>query len=396
MRIQRITDLERRYVLDALENEFSTSKNSLYNNQLEKEFAALFNTDYAIGHVNGTATMHTALAALDVGVGDEVIVPPLTMSSTSLAVLHNGSIPVFADVSKDTFNIDPKAIESVITPRTKAIITVALFGLSPEYDEILKICQKHGIYLIEDNAESFLSKYNGKYVGEYGHFASYSFQASKHLTAGEGGMLITKDGALADKARKFSSLGYAGVSSKKGKIERNDIQDPNYSRHVTLGFNYRMSELQAACALGQLQRANELVQIRIEVAKLFDEVIAGQDLLIEQAEPDNTVNSYWAYSMTLNTQQPEKDWYLFRDIFKENGGDGFYASWKLTYNEPLFLSEIQGYPGVWQKYEHGLCPNAEYVQPRMIQMKTNYWNLKEAEVQAEILQRTIKEFRNRQ
>ena len=391
--MKKIDELEKKYVLNALENEFSTSKNSIFNNRLEKEFADLFNTNYAIGHVNGTATMHTALAALGVERGDEVIVPPLTMASTSLAVLQNGSVPIFADVNKDTFNIEPQAIEAVITTKTKAIITVALYGLSPEYDKILKICDKHGLYLIEDNAESFLSKYNEKNVGEFGHFASFSFQASKHLTAGEGGMLITKDETLANNARRFSSLGYSGVSGKQGNIRRNDIQDPNYSRHVALGFNYRMSELQAACVLGQLQRAKELVQVRIEVAKLFDDVIAGQNLLIRQAGLANTVNSYWAYSMVLDTQNPNKDWYLFRDIFQKNGGDGFYAAWKLTYNEPLFLNEIQYYPGVWQKYKIGLCPNAEYLQPRMIQMKTNYWDFEEAKAQADILKKTIKEFK---
>lgn len=391
--MKRFTELERKYVLDVLDNEFSTSKNSIYNNKLEKLFAEKFDSKYAIGHSNGTVTMHTALAALGVKAGDEVIVPPLTMSSTSLAVLNNGSIPVYADVDLDTFNIDAKSIENVITNKTKAIITVALYGLSPDYDAILDVCKKHNLYLIEDNAECFYGTYKGKLVGQFGDFASFSFQASKHLTCGEGGMLTCNNEAFADNARRFNCLGYAGVSAKQGKITRNDIQDPNYSRHVAIGFNYRMSELQAAVALGQLERAEELINNRIEVAKIFDSVIDGCDLLSRQAEPIGYLNSYWSYSMVLNTNSPETDWYRFRDLFQSNGGDGYYAAWKLSYFEPLFLDIIQKWEGVWQKYEKGLCPNAEYLQPRMIQLKTNYWDLDEAKKQAEILSKTINQFK---
>ncbi|MHA1381290.1 MAG: DegT/DnrJ/EryC1/StrS family aminotransferase [Candidatus Helarchaeota archaeon] len=390
--MKRFTELERKYVLQALDNEFSTSLNSVFNNRLEKKFTEIYNVKYAIGHVNGTATMHTALAALGVDPGDEVIVPPLTMSSTALAVLQNNSIPVFADVDLETFNIHPVSIRKNITKKTRAIISVSLYGLAPDYDELLKICDEYNIFLIEDNAECFLGEYKGKIVGQFGDFASYSFQASKHITCGEGGMLITNDDILADKARKFSSLGYAGVSATQGKITRNDIQDPNYSRHVSLGFNYRMSEVNAAVVLGQLERSTELVENRIKVAEIFNDVVKDNNFLKRQVVPEGYKNTYWAYSMILNTDKPEIDWYKFRDLFQKNGGDGYYAAWKLSYLEPLFLNEVQNMPGVWQRYSPGLCPNAEYLQPRMIQLKTNYWNLSEAKRQAHILSKTIKEF----
>ncbi len=318
--MKRFSDLEKKYVLDVIENEFRTSMNSTYNNKLEQAFAKTFSSNYAIGHSNGTVTMHTALAALGVKAGDEVIVPPLTMSSTSLAVLNNGSIPVFADVDRETFNIDAKSIEAVITPKTKAVITVALYGLSPDYDAIISVCKRHNLFLIEDNAECFLGKYKNKLVGQFGDFASFSFQASKHLTCGEGGMLICNNEDYANNARRFNCLGYAGVSAKQGKITRNDIQDPNYSRHVALGFNYRMSELQAAVALGQLERAEELIQNRIQIAKIFDEVVLSSNLFTRQAEPDGYVNSYWSYSMIMNTENAPKDWYAFRDLFPKKWG----------------------------------------------------------------------------
>ena len=390
--MNRISDLEKKYVMQALEDEFQTSKNSNFNNKLEREFAEMFHSKYAIGHCNGTATLHVALLACGIKPGDEVIVPALTMSSTSIPVVLCGAIPVFADSDLDTFEISADSIEKCITSKTKAIITVSLYGLAPDYDRIIDICKKHNIMLIEDNAESFLGEYKGKLVGEFGDFSSFSFQASKHLTSGEGGMLITNNEELADKARRLNCLGYAGVNAKQGKITRNDIQDPNYSRHVSFGYNYRMSELQAACALGQLERAKELVDNRIEVARIFDEAINNQELLIRQKEPEGYKNSYWSYSLMLKTDNPDVDWYRFRDLFQKNGGDGYYAAWKLSYNEPAYQEILQPMPGVWQKYDEKCCPNAEYLQKRMIQLKTNYWDIEEAKNQAEILKKTITEY----
>tara|TARA_B100001173_G_scaffold312161_1_gene331978 strand:+ start:112 stop:1290 length:1179 start_codon:yes stop_codon:yes gene_type:complete len=391
--MKRITDLEKNYVLEALDNEFCTSKNGLFTNKMEAKFSEIFEYDYSISHVNGTATMHTALHALGVGEGDEVIVPPLTMASTSLCVLQNGSIPVFADVDINTYNIDPQSIRDKITSKTKAIITVALFGLSPEYDKILEICKEYNIFLIEDNAECFLGYYKGKLVGTFGDFSSYSFQASKHVSCGEGGMLTTNNPELADIARRFTSLGYAGVSAKQAKITRKDIQDPIYNRHISVGYNYRMSEVQSAVMLGQLERIKELVNIRIKVGEIFDEVLEGSPIVTKQHTPDYCINSYWGYSMILNTDKPEIDWYRFRDLFQKNGGDGYYAAWKLTYQEELFEKEIQHMKGITQEYSEGLCPNAEFLQMRMICMKTNYWDLDEAYTQAEILRKTLKEYK---
>lgn len=390
--MKRITDLEKKYVLEALDNQFNTSTNGLFTNKMEAKFTEIFEYEFSISHVNGTATMHTALHALGLGKGDEVIVPPLTMASTSLCVLQNGSIPVFADVDLKTYNIDPQSIRDKITSKTKAIITVALYGLSPEYDEILEICKEYNLFLIEDNAECFLGYYKGKLVGTFGEFSSYSFQASKHISCGEGGMLTTNNSRLADKARRFTSLGYAGVSAKQAKITRNAIQDPTYNRHISVGYNYRMSEVQSAVMLGQLERINELVDIRIKVGEIFDEAIKGSKVVTKQHTPDYCVNSYWGYAMILNTDNPEVDWYKFRDLFQKNGGDGYYAAWKLTYQESLFSEEIQKMEGVSQEYTKGLCPNAEYLQQRIIAMKTNYWNIEEAKFQAKILKKTLEDY----
>ena len=391
--MERISGLEKKYVLEVLENQFQASKNNIFISRLEAKFAEIFHREFAVSLGNGTAAMHTALAALGVNPGEEVIVPSLTMSSPALAVLHNNSIPVFADADRKTFNISADSIRANITGKTRAVIVVSLYGLAPDYDQILKICRAKRIFLIEDNAQAFLSRYQGKLVGRFGDFASFSFQALKHLTCGEGGMLVTDTEALADKARKFAGLGYGSIGAKKGRVARSDIQDPNFDRHACFGFNYRMSELQAAVALGQLERAEELVEARIKSAGILSAAISDIAWLIPQHVPEGSVNSYWAYSVLLDLENPKEKWYQFRDLFVKNGGDGIYAAWKLTYREPFFRNEVQGYPGVRQKYARGLCPDAEYLQERILQFKTNYWDLKEAEKQAEILRKTIKSFR---
>ncbi len=391
-KMKRITSLEHQYISEVLDNEFRTSKKSIFNQRLEHAFVEKFNIGYAIAHNNGTCTMHTALAALGVGAGDEVIVPALTMGSPTLAVLHNNSVPVFADISPDTFTLDAASVRRCITPRTKAILSVSLYGLPPDYDALLDVCHEHNLYLIEDNAQCFSGKYKGKLVGSFGQFASYSFQGSKHLTSGEGGMLITCDALLAQKARQFCGLGFNGLTATGSTLQRETLQQPDFDRHITLGYNFKMSELCAAVALAQVERADELVEQKKTVAKLFHEVVKDCDFLVPQAQPEGYENVYWTYAMMLKTEHSKTDWQRFRALFLKNGGDSFYAAWKLTYNEPFFQNVVQQDPRVWQQYQKNLCPKAEFVQPRLIQLKTNYWDLAEAEQQAEILYKTSREF----
>ena len=227
MGLERITNLEKKYIDDVLTSQFRTSSGAKYMKMLEEEFAEKFECKHAVSFINGTATMHACLEAWGIGVGDEVIVTPLTMSSTTFAVLQANATPIYADVDKDTFNIDPQSIKEKITSKTKAIITVSLYGLSPDYDEILNIIKDKNIKLLEDNAECFLSRYKGKMVGSIGDAASFSFQSSKHLTSGEGGIVTTNDEEFAVRLRKIQSLGYLGVG-KGAKIKKSDIQDPKF------------------------------------------------------------------------------------------------------------------------------------------------------------------------
>jgi perosamine synthetase len=336
--------------------------------------------------------MHAALEAAGIGAGDEVIVPPLTMSSTSLAVLHANATPVFADVDPDTWLIAPEAIAANIGSRTRAIITVALYGLSPQMQPIMELARKHDLLVIEDNAEAFLSYCDGRIAGSIGHCGSFSFQSSKQMTSGEGGMVITDDEDYAVRIRKAAGLGYTTLGSRKAKISKDEIQHPCFERHDFLGWNYRMSELACAVALAQLERLDELVRVRVESARLFLDAIkaAGSDLLMPQRVPPNCVCSYWALVCKLDTSRV--GWEDFRARFAGLGGHQFYAAWQLTYLEPLFRIGAFGTRKrfMTQKYRPGLCPVAERVQPALIQFKTNFWNRSEAARQAEVLYQTLK------
>jgi perosamine synthetase len=396
--MDRISDLERKYVLEVLDSQFRTSAGSAMTRRLEEKFAATFNCHFAISFVNGTATMHAALAAAGIGPGDEVIVPPLTMASTTFAVLHAGAAPVFADVDPDTWTLAPAAVAAAITPRTRGIIPVALYGLSPDMDPLMALAAQHGLFVLEDDAECFLGMYHGRMVGSIGHAASFSFQSSKHMTSGEGGMITTNDEELADRIRRFNSLGYAavGAAAGKGKITRETIQDPVYERHASIGWNYRLPELCAAVALGQLERLEELVACRVRAAALYAEAVQGCRWLTPQATPAGYTHAYWTYVLKLNPAAP-CSWYDFRAKYRQLGGDGIYAAWQLTYLEPAFRGRsfypaAEAIPPWAQRLEPGLCPVAESLQPRLLQFKTNYWDTSAAERQAEALRRTIAHF----
>jgi len=385
----RISDLERRYTEEVLQSQFRNSRSSGVIQRLEERFAAVFGVRYAIALCNGTAALHTALHAVGVQPQDEVIVPPLTMMSTTFGVLHAGATPVYADVHPKTFTLDPAQLEAKITSKTKAIMTVSLYGCPPDMDPILQIARKHKIAVVEDNAQCVLGYYKGKIVGSMSGMASYSFQNSKHIGCGEGGMLITDDEDLALKARRFSCLGYAAIGAQSGKSRapKAALQDPAYERHICLGWNYRIAESAAAIALGQAERIHELVAKRRQSAALFAKAHLGCSWLTPQELPADGRHAYWTYALKLE-ERAGLTWHQFRDKYVELGGDGIYAAWMINYLEPVLRGKTMGN----QTLVKGLCPVAESLQPRLLQFKTNYLDLELAREKADALTRTIKFF----
>lgn len=390
--MERISDREAAYVAEVLATQFRSSSGSDMTGRLERLFAAKFDCPYAIAFINGTATMHAALTAAGIGPGDEVIVPPLTMASTSLAVLHAGALPVFADVDPHRWTLDANVMASAVTPRTRAVIPVALYGLMPDMEAIMAVAKTHNLFVLEDDAQCFRGYHDGKIAGSIGHAASFSFQSSKHMTSGEGGMITTGDLELAEKIRRFGSLGYAGVGAGagKGRISRDDIQDPGYARHTEIGWNYRLPELCAAVALAQLERLEELVSLRAEAAARYAQALDGCDWLIPQKIPQGYKHAWWTFPVLLS-EAVDFTWHDFRRQYRKFGGDAFYAAWRLTYLEPAFYDR-SFCPGQWQRFADGLCPVAESLQPGLIQLKTNYYDAAQMDRQAEALAQTIAYF----
>lgn len=375
---------EMKYVADVLDSE---NKDRIpYVERLEKAFAERFGCKYAIAHNSGTSTLHSCLVAAGVGANDEVISPAHTVIMPSFATLYQNAIPVYADIDPDTFNIDPKDIESKITHRTKAIIVVHMHGLPADMEAIMAIANKHDIYIIEDSAQCVLGRYRGILAGSIGHMASFSFETKKHLSAGEGGMVVTNDEYLATKIRKAAGLGYKTLTAGAAlrQILPDDFQNPTYKRHDTLGWNYRMNELTAAVALAQLERVDFLVARRQEIAGFYLEALEGCSWIIPQKVPKGYEHTYWTFTVRYEGAYAfNVGWKDFYNLYKKNGGDGFYGGVSIPYLEPIMEDYVFG--------GSRNCLYAEYTQPKMMQFKTNYRDLEIAKMQALALWVTIRE-----
>lgn len=392
----RFSGNEMRYLREVVDSGFGSGTSGSMNNRFETAFAAKVGAKYAITFNSGTSTLHAALYAMDVFAGDEVIVPPLTVISNVDVIFAQNAIPVFADIDPHTFNIDPEDIRRKITPRTKAIMPVSLYGLSCDLDPIMKIAKEHNIGVINDAAEAHGSLYKGKRISEIADITSYSTENSKHITTGDGGIVVTNNENFAVKMRKFNSLGYAAMTSGDGRIRINkDIfQNPNYSRHDDIGLNYRMPEVAAALGLAQTERLEFFINLRISIAKMFEKAVSNCDYFIPQHTPKNYLNTYWTYTVVYDNKNVS--WQDFRKKYVEFGGDGIYAAWKLSYEETVMSSgEYKKVaPHYYNKldYPKGICPIAENLQPKLMQFVTNYGSTKDAIPYVEALEKTIKYF----
>ena len=390
----RFGEHEMNYIREVIDSGFGSSTSGGMNNRFEAALAEAEGARYAVTFNSGTSTLHAALDAVGVGYGDEVITVPLTVISNLYVILAQNAIPVFADIDPDTFNIDPEDVARKITPRTKAIVPVSLYGVSCDLDPLIELGKTHGIAVINDAAEAFGCTYKGRPIAEIADITNYSTENSKHITTGDGGVVVTNNVDYAERMRKFGSLGYASLQATDGRIRRaKDIfQDPTYKRHDAYGHNYRMPEVAAALGLAQTERMDYFLKLRRDIAERFLEAAAGCDYLVPQKVPAECNSSYWTVAMKY--EREDVSWQNFRAKFVEFGGDGIYAAWALLYHETVVTS------GAWKRrcpplYDtidfplEGLCPNAEAVQPKIMQFVNNYGSLEEAAPHVEALGRTI-------
>lgn len=401
-KIPRVAPKAYEYVKAVLDFGFHNCHSPGFSGRLEQQFAARFGRAFGVLHANGTATMHSALLAAEVGPGDEVIVPPYTVFSTAAVVLHANAVPIVADVDPDTWTLDPAAVRRAITPSTKAVIPVSICGLAPDMDPIMDLARQHNLTVIEDNAQCMLGYYRGRLVGSIGQMASFSFQASKHMTCGDGGILVCDNADLATRVRKAAVLGYSTLSARPGdSVIPEEVRcHPSFARHTELGYNYRLPEIAAAVALAELERLDELVAMRLAAAECLAEVVRSCAWLVPQKTPADCVHSQWTYAVRI--ARDDVDWSALRAKFVELGGDGFYGAYLPLHREPVFarLSQAVGacperYPqwaGVLPDYRQVRCPVWEAIQPRIAQFKTNSFDLADARRRADILDRTLRAF----
>lgn len=327
--------------------------------EFERRFAELYGLEHAVTSTSGTAAIHVALGAVNPDPGDEIIAAPITDAGTILPILFQNCIPVFADID-DTYNLDPASVEANITPRTKAIIVVHLFGNPCDMDAMCDIARRHQVALIEDCCQAHLTKYKGRLCGTFGDIGCFSLQQSKHMTAGDGGITITNDPDFGDRMNRFRDKGWT--------------RKPGARRYPFLGLNYRMTELHAAVALAQLEKIADVVQRRHELGELLSESIRDLPGLLPSPVTDGGWHTYWHYGLRI----VEGDAAKFAEALRAEGipaGCGYIGKPIFLCMESLTEKTTFGrsshpldgcHGGRRIEYAEGLCPKTEAILRQMI------------------------------
>lgn len=283
---------ELEYVTDCIQSGWISSQGK-YVSQFERDFGEYVGCPHTLAVCNGTVALHLALVACGVGPGDEVIVPNLTFAASVNAILYCGAIPVLVDVEQTTMNIHLDRVSNSITNRTRAIMPVHLYGYPAELEKLVQLAKQHNLLLIEDCAEALGTRYKGAHVGTFGDAATFSFFGNKTITTGEGGMLLFKDAAIRDRA----------------KILRDHGMSPTRRYwHEEIGFNYRLTNIQAAIGVAQLERIDSFVNRKRRIAALYEMQLADIEWLQLPSEPkdDHSLNSYWLYTVVLKPKHIQR------------------------------------------------------------------------------------------
>jgi len=279
---------ELKYVTEAVSTGWISSSGKFVN-EFEKQFAKYCGCKYAIACCNGTIALHLALIGLGIGKGDEVIIPTFTMIASAFAVCYTGAKPVFVDADKDSWNIDVAKIEEKITPRTKAIMPVHIFGKMCDMDTIHVLASKYNLYVIEDAAEAHGASYKGNKAGASSDISAFSFFANKNITTGEGGMVLTNNKEIFDRVRYFKNVCFP-------------LDGPRNYQHKDIGFNYRMSNVVAAIGLAQVEKADYYKELRIKNHQLYKKYLADVPGIIFQSDPaKECVDVCWMNTIVIDS-----------------------------------------------------------------------------------------------
>lgn len=317
-----ITELEIAYATDAVTHGWG-ERCYEYIHRFEKGFEQHLGVKHTIATSSCTGAMHMGLAALGVGPGDEVILGDTNWIASAAPVTYLGARPVFVDVLPDSWCLDPAKVEAAVTPRTKAIIAVHLYGNLCDMDALLAIGSEYGIPVVEDAAEALGSQWRGKRAGSMGAFGTFSFHGTKTMTTGEGGMFVTQDTALYETVLTLSNHGRARGQTKQFWPDR-------------VGFKYKISNVQAAIGCAQLERLGDLIAAKRRVFKYYEQAFAGLPLRMNP-EPEGTVNGFWMPSIVVDTGKPF-DREAVLAAFKADNIDGRVFFWPLSML-PMFAEQ---------------------------------------------------------
>lgn len=336
-------------VVDVLKSDYLTTGPAI--KQFEDKLKDITGAQYAVAISNGTAALHAACFAAGIGEGDEVITTPMTFAATSNAVLYCGGTPVFADINPQTYNINPEDIKRKITNKTKAIIPVHYTGQPCDMDEIMKIAEEYNLTVIEDAAHALGAKYKGRKVGSIGDMTTFSFHPVKPITTGEGGAITTNDKVLYEKLMLFRSHGI----TRDHEMLLNDHAAWYYEQHL-LGYNYRMTDIQATLGCSQLNKLEEFLQKRREYAKIYSEEFKDFDGVIIPKQLEDTRSGWHIYVLQIDIDKIRPDRRVIFDELRIHN-IGVNVHYIPVYYHPYY-----------QKlgYKKGLCPEAEKLYDRII------------------------------
>jgi perosamine synthetase len=276
---------ERQRVNECLDSTWISSRGEFIG-KFERQFADFVGVSHATTVCNGTVAIHLALLAIGIGPGDEVIVPTLTYVASVNTIVQAGATPVFVDSVEGTWQIDPLAVKRAVTPRTRAVMVVHLYGASCDMDAISNVCDEHGLLLIEDCAEAFGTSYRDKHVGTFGDVSTFSFFGNKTITTGEGGMVVSNN---------------AEVIKKAFHLKTQAVSPSQEYWHDAVGYNYRMTNICAAIGIAQLDQANYILERKRQLADWYDQYLVDLPLR-RQAEPPHSTHSWWLYSILVSPE----------------------------------------------------------------------------------------------